>query len=126
MKLWLDDVRDPQRYLPDWEDWTWVKTAREAIEAFQTGEVTDASLDHDLGLPSCAACRRGVGQTAEQYHQVFTHGCEHGEPTGYSVVAWLEEHPEFWPINKVRVHSANPAGAARMRQVIDKHYLEGR
>ena len=47
---------------------------------------------------------------------------EDGFKSGYDVVCWLEQHPEFWPLKGVRVHSANPAGAARMRQVINRHY----
>lgn len=45
-----------------------------------------------------------------------------GEKTGYTVACWLEEHPEFWPVDGVRVHSMNPAGKAKMLQVVDAHY----
>ena len=45
MKLWLDDARTP----PD-STWTWVKTVSYAIQQMETGEVSEASLDHDLGL----------------------------------------------------------------------------
>jgi len=47
---------------------------------------------------------------------------EDGQRSGYDVVCWLEEHPEFWPVDGVKVHSANPAGGKRMQQVIDRHY----
>ena len=46
---------------------------------------------------------------------------EDGQKSGYDVLLWLEEHPEYWPPNGVRVHSANPAGRLRMQQIIDKH-----
>lgn len=108
MKLFLDDMRDPD--LRGYVGWTWVKTADEAVALLRTGKVEQASLDHDL--------------TAEQMvrggflGQIY----EDGFKSGYDVVAWLEEHPEFWPPQGVRVHSANPAGRARMQMVIDKHY----
>jgi hypothetical protein len=109
MKMWLDDMRDPILYTLEM-DWNWVKTAQEAIDLLRTGTITRASLDHDLtdeqmvkgGFPG----------------QVY----ENGHKSGYDVVCWLEQHPEFWPINGVKVHSANPSGAARMRQVINRHY----
>lgn len=125
MKLWLDDIRDPLHYVKDREEWVWVKTASEAIERFKLGDITEASLDHDLGLPSCAPCRRAA-KTPEEYSKILQLGCWHGQQTGYAVVCWLETHPDFWPINGVKVHSSNPAGRQRMQQVIDKHYLEGR
>lgn len=102
MRLWLDDVRDPRRYSMIHE-WTWVKTAAEAIELLKTGQVEYASLDHDLGGHTFVAS-------------------DGPEPTGYTVVLWLEAHPEFWPKEGVAVHSMNPAGAMRMRAVIDAHY----
>jgi hypothetical protein len=46
MKLWLDDVRHPWAH--GCLGWTWAKTAEEAIAALVTGQVTQASLDHDL------------------------------------------------------------------------------
>jgi len=108
VKIWLDDIREPWRF--GCLGWTWAKTAQEAIEHFRTGTVTEASLDHDLTEHQMIH----GGMLGEVY--------EDGQQSGYDVVCWLEAHPEFWPVNGVRVHSANPAGRARMRQVIDKHY----
>lgn len=118
LKLWLDDIRDPLHYGK--ADWLWVKTAADAIEAFKLFP-TEASLDHDLGLPSCMKCRISAS-SPEEYSEILQLGCPHGEETGYTVACWLEEHPEFWPIGGVKVHSANPAGRKRMQQVIDRHY----
>lgn len=89
--IWLDDVRQP----PD-DGWVWVETAEEAIDLMtilgmrQVGQV---SLDHDLGIPLDSL--------------KFT--------TGYDVVCWMELS-HSWPELKPIVHSANPVGAARMRQ----------
>ena len=102
MTLWLDDIRDPAKHGHIGADW--VKTADEAIAALQTGKYDQASLDHDLS-------------------EAATMGCaDPREKTGYTVVCWLEEHPEFWPEDGVYVHSMNPVGATKMRTVIHAHY----
>lgn len=101
MKLWLDDIRDPARM--GWIGWTWVKTADEAIALLATGEVFEASLDHDLSV----AATMGMPAPAER--------------TGYTVVCWMEEHG-VWPPGGVRVHSINPVGRRRMLDVIAKFY----
>jgi hypothetical protein len=98
IELWLDDCRDPTFF--GHSGWFWVTTAAEAINVLSTGRVTIASFDHDLGF------------------------LEDGEDeeSGYDVICWLESNPEFWPPEGVSVHSSNPVGAARMQQVIDRHY----
>jgi hypothetical protein len=100
MKLWLDDVRDPIRH--GYAGFVWVKTAREAIEQLQTGEVTFASLDHDLSAQA-------------------TMGNWRGQLTGYEVVCWMERN-DVWPRDGVAVHSMNPAGRKRMEAVIQRQY----
>lgn len=101
MRLWLDDVREPWKHGYILSEWA--KTYDQAITFLCTGEVTFASLDHDLSVE--AAC----GLPAPE------------EKTGYDVVCWMEEH-NVWPSEGVVVHSMNPAGKARMVQVINKHY----
>lgn len=103
--LWLDDIRPPWQH--GYLGAEWVKTAAEAIALLKTGTVQHASLDHDLSVQAT------MGMP------------EPGEDTGYTVVCWMEEN-NVWPPGGVRVHSMNPVGRARMQQVIDKHYLEGR
>jgi hypothetical protein len=105
--LWLDDCRNPAKF--GFPNYTWAKTAEEAIALLRTGEVCYASLDHDL--------------TAEQMKGgMFGEIREDGQASGYDVVVWLEQHPEYWPRDGVTVHSMNPAGRARMQQVIDRFY----
>lgn len=98
MKVWLDDIRDPQV----WHHigWVWAKTADEAIELLSTGKVTHISLDHDLDIQAT------IGNTPT-------------EKTGYDVICWMEEH-NVWP-SIVKCHSSNPAGRARIEQVIRKY-----
>jgi hypothetical protein len=87
--LWLDDVRPAPR------GWTLVKTAAQARALLATGEVVEASLDHDLG----------------------------GAETGYDVLAWVEtamaEGAWYGPLPEIHVHSSNPVGRARMFAAIE-------
>jgi len=142
MRLWLDDVRDPEKreyfgvndevHLPSM-NWVWVKTYEQAIAALETGEVTCASLDHDLDF-ACPDCERAFEKMRKEggkYHG-FQNGYvwddRHWEPylvcnhkNGYDVVRWMDKH-NVWPAQGVRIHSANARGAARMKQLVDAHY----
>lgn len=104
IKLWLDDIRNPELF--GHIGWTWVKTYEEAIAYLSSGNVVEASLDHDLDISAT------LGYPAD-------------EKTGYDVVCWMEEN-NVWPTNGVKVHSMNPVGAQRMRKVIEKYYSGGR
>lgn len=39
--------------------------------------------------------------------------------TGYDVMCWIEEHPEFMP-REIRITTRNPVGRKRMMQVLAK------
>ena len=89
MKLWLDDIRKPPK------GWVWVKTPKEATKYLETGEVTEASLDHDLGL-----C-------------IFT---------GYNLLEWIEAQVflnGFKP-PKLRIHTSNPSARVKMELAVKK------
>ena len=88
MKLWLDDIREPPG-----EDWTWVKTVPEAKEILESQEVSEASLDHDLG---------------DQ------------EPEGRTLVLWMAEH-EIWPTEEIVIHSGNVVGVEYMTGVVERY-----
>lgn len=103
MLMWLDDIRKPWEY--GYIGATWVKTAQEAIDLLKTGQVTKASLDHDL--------------TEDHYPWNCT-DIESCTGTGYDVVLFLERNPQLLPTKGLRCHSANPAGKARMDVVINK------
>ena len=112
--LWLDDIR------PAPLGWYHVYTVGAAQALLKSGEVRNASLDHDLG--ACETCMGG--KTAEQWlvesnYTRMPH-CEH-VGTGYTLVCWMEE-TGHWPQEKPTVHSANPAGRFRMRQAIDREW----
>lgn len=84
MKVYLDDER------PTPEGWIGVRWPDEVIELLQTENVTDLSLDHDLGDD-----KRG---------------------TGYDVIKWIEEAVflnGFKP-PRITVHSANGGARPKM------------
>ena len=84
VKLFLDDERQTP------EGWVRVYWPDEAITLLRTGEVTEISLDHDLG--------------------------DDVRGTGYDVILWIEEAVQlrsFVP-PRIHVHSANAAARIRM------------
>jgi hypothetical protein len=96
VRVWLDDRRSP---CPDPDGWVWVRTPAEAIELLGTGEVSELSLDHDLGLME--------GDR---------------ELTGYDVVTWMEQAVAmegFEPPRTILVHSSNAPAAAKMERGIE-------
>ncbi len=90
MKVFLDDMRDTP------EGWVRVYWPEDACRLLETGQVTEISLDHDLGDDL-----RG---------------------TGYDVVKWIEEavFTRGFRAPKITVHSANSAARARMKAGIWK------
>lgn len=89
MRIWLDD----ERPMPPEYD-TYCRTAEEAIELLKTNQVTDISLDHDLGT---------------------------GYSTGYEVAKWIEENAingTLKPIQHLHVHSQNPVGKQNIKMAL--------
>jgi hypothetical protein len=89
MKVYLDDVREAP------EGWRRVWWPDEAIALLEAGDVTDISLDHDLG--------------------------DDARGTGYDVIRWIEEAVvtrQFIP-PRIVIHSANPVGRDRMQRGIE-------
>jgi len=95
MKLWLDDIRKP----PD-DSWAWVTSATAAIEMLKSGDVTEASLDHDL----------------EFNHHGYADSF--GRGTGLEVAQFIASMDK--PPAVIRVHSMNPVGAKAMLDVLRK------
>ena len=114
MKLWLDDIR------PAPEGWTHARTVAEAKALLETGEVTHASLDHDLG--ACSNCMNG--RSVEDWLRAsegdsMPH-CVH-VGTGYNLCLWMYETGN-WPERTPVVHSMNPCGRDRMNHFINRFY----
>lgn len=94
MKVYLDDERQTP------EGWVRVFWPEEAIELLKTGNVTEISLDHDLGDD------------------------EHG--TGYDVVLWIEEEVFLNGFKPpiIKVHSANSSAKMKMLNGINNINLK--
>jgi hypothetical protein len=93
VKLWLDDVRTS----PD-DSWTWIKTVDQAIACMNTAQVTEASLDHDLGQDDDG----------------------NGLPEGRTSVYWMAENDQ-WPWKSITIHSANVVGVDYMEGMITRY-----
>lgn len=104
MKLWLDDIRP----VPD-DTWTRAYNAEEAIEYLKTGQVVEASLDHDLG--ACLSCGNCSGYSSKC-------GCR-CHLSGNFVTNWMVTEGVF-PV-KVTVHSQNPIGAQNMVATLNRY-----
>lgn len=92
ISLWLDDTRT----MPS--DYThWAKTAQEAIELLNTGEVEECSLDFDLGI---------------------------GHDTGLVVAKWIEEQANAGTLKPIRcyVHSQSYDGKMAMKLALQGAY----
>jgi hypothetical protein len=98
MKVFLDDIRYPKMVYPYDEGWNHVKTVEEVINLLKQGQVTELSLDNDLGM-------------TDPGHQ------------GREVVDWMEE-TGIWPSRRCRVHSMNPVARSAMESVIRNSYLK--
>lgn len=97
--LWVDDVRPiPGDFGPEWCS---ARSAWEALLKLELIQFQIISLDHDLASY--------VGNK---------------ELTGNDILNWLIERKmtgHYVP-QEVRVHSANPVGADRMRKSIAQHW----
>lgn len=97
MKLWLDDIRRLPRLKPGIEsDWVLAHSVNEAIKIMNTGKVTFASLDHDLGI-----------WTSEGGN-------------GIKLLDWMAEN-NIWPTDGISIHSSNPVGVQQMLALIERY-----
>ena len=90
MKVFLDDIRKPP------PGWVQVKWPTEVIEILKSGQITELSLDHDLGND-----KRG---------------------TGYDVLLWIEEQVITQGFNppKIRIHTANVSARQKMEAAVNR------
>jgi hypothetical protein len=111
VKLWLDDCR------PAPAGWTHVRTIEEAKKYLLAGNVSDLSLDNDLGSgPPCDDCYdNGCSNIVEE--GTCSCSCHNLLDEGYKLVDWMEEQ-NIWPKNKPTVHSQNITRKIYMEKVI--------
>jgi len=94
MKLWHDDIR------PAPEGWEWARTNDDAIAYLEKFDVTEISMDHDLGLDYLESGPDTINLMGE------------GDATGFHLAQWMC-YNEKLPA-KITVHSWNVVGAQRM------------
>jgi hypothetical protein len=99
MKVWHDDIR------PAPEGWTWARTNTDAIRLLVENEVSEISLDHDLGL-------HHFTEDEIEADPDLLFGRGQAEETGYDLVNGMCENGYVPP--KVTIHSWNPDGARAM------------
>ncbi len=95
MKLFIDDNREAP------EGWHLARTITEAIRVIASQDIKEISIDHDI----------------ENYEQ------ENFTAVAYFIGAWygldeFDEHP------KITVHSGNPVGAERIKQILEGADIE--
>lgn len=86
-RLWLDDSRPPPG-----PRWTWARSVSEAIRVFETEQVSEASLDYDLGEE---------------------------QANGRAMLSWMAEWGR-WPSERLVVHSTHRIGAPAMCSFIER------
>lgn len=94
VKIWLDDVREAP------EGWTRCVRPDEVIGLLESGDVTDISLDYDLGIVD----DRGIDRNGED------------------VLRWIEQQLVEGAgirVPEIRIHSANPVGRQRLQRALD-------
>lgn len=97
VKLWHDDIRRP----PD-DTWIWARTNEEAQLILINSNVTECSLDHDLGLH----------EDDPDQPMAFTLFGDDPHNNGYKLVLWMIQR-RYLP-RKITIHSWNPPAAKRM------------
>jgi hypothetical protein len=110
MKVWHDDVR------PAPDGWVWARTNEVAQHLLLTGEVSEISLDHDLGYDNIE-----LPEDADELISVLQLRGQ-SEETGLDLVKWMCAQgvvPET-----VTIHSWNPPGARAMAEHLSQHGYE--
>lgn len=100
MKLFVDDLR----ICP--EGWTLARTNTDAIRLLYFGRVEEISIDHDI-----VKCMRHLSPDFSE---------ETFQPVFYYLAAMRQElRPK-----RIIVHTANPAGAIRMQNLLNDNNIE--
>jgi len=88
MKIYLDDTR------PAPKGWILVKNAPSAIKLLEEEEITEISLDHDLGDDLLG--------------------------TGYTVLLWIEEkvYTSNYSSPVIHIHTSNTSAKSKMEQAV--------
>lgn len=99
--LWVDDIREPEHYLPEGIVVDIARTYIQAVKLLSEVNYDEIYLDHDLGDWQNLA----------------------GEKTGYDIVLWLVERKMDGQHVPSVYHylTANPVGRERMKGTIERY-----
>lgn len=100
-KLYLDDERTHP------EGWIRAHNAKEAKEILLSGEVTFASLDHDLFMDR---------YWSRDWNSVTAYELE----SGLDVVEWMVEN-NIWPEEGLRIHTDYTTGRLEMMKLVEEY-----
>lgn len=102
LDIFMDDIRNlPDSYKEEngcGSCWIIQRRVDDVVGLLKRGLVRDMSLDHDMGI---------------------------GQDTGYDLLDWMERF-DIWPKGRIDIHSANPVGAQRMNQVLQRAREQGK
>jgi len=127
IKLFVDDVRR----CPD--GWTVARTITEAIRALSLFDVSEVSLDHDIGHEvrdletnkmkffSCTETFEPVAWYIRQM-RVINQEKYWASQNGKTCGQLLEDNPHYEPKPIVTIHSSNPAGAQKLCNILGLDY----
>lgn len=101
IRLWHDDIRQA----PD--GWVWARRNETAKAILETGLVTEASLDHDLGL-------HGLDPSEYESPEVLVGDSPDGD--GRDLCRWMVREGRV--PDRVTIHSFNPPGAKEMAAIL--------
>lgn len=96
LRLWHDDVRQP----PD-GSWVWAQTNAQAVALLATGDVVEASLDHDLGMENGLVLVKWMCEAGYVPEKVTIHSWN---PSGARrMAAVLEDHGHRCVVEPFRI-----------------------
>ena len=114
-KLYLDDYRIP---IP--KDWIHVRDYDEfiaAVENYGLENISNISLDHDLGVSAMEECNNNVFPNGILNYDNIN------EKTGYDCAKWIVDLSidTKIPLPLINVHSANPVGSKNIMLLINNY-----
>lgn len=107
--LFLDDEREPNKFLNDIRAWVVVRNYSQFVEVItRNGLPNFISFDHDL---------------ADEHYVQSVDYSRFKEKTGYDCARWLIEYcmRTAQPLPDWQVHSMNPVGRININQTLSAH-----
>jgi len=114
--LFLDDVRDPNKFLKSIRTWVIARDYKEFVNIITRDGLPEfISFDHDLAFEHYPLNDPQQNGTTIPYN-------DYTEKTGYHCAKWLIEYcmDIKKPLPKFQVHSMNSVGSANIKQLLNR------